>query len=123
MDDKKQVRREFYRNSASYCRVMDVVSAVTFGLFDVDSGGTVGMLSVRWEKLGNELAPQLHAYYDSWHVLVSFPDVLARMGELTGPSCSPEAFCQLLLDCGFIDRAERGVDDHAEPTLAREARP
>ncbi|WP_262413495.1 hypothetical protein [Paraburkholderia sp. UCT2] len=119
MDDNKQVRREFYRNPASYCRVMNVVSAVTFGLFEVDSGGTVGMLSVRWEKLGNELAPQLHAYYDSWHVLASFPDVLARMAGTTGPSCSPEAFCQLLLDCGFINRAERGVDDHAEPTPVR----
>ncbi|HEY2021747.1 hypothetical protein [Paraburkholderia sp.] len=119
MDDKAQLRREFYLNSPSYCRVMNVVSAVTFGLFDVNSGGTVGMLSVRWEKLGNELAPQMHAYYDSWHVLASFPDVLARMAEMTAPSCSPEAFCQLLLDCGFIDRAERGLNDHVEPSLIR----
>jgi hypothetical protein len=119
MNGNKQLRREFYRNPASYCRVMNVESAVTFGLFEVDSGGTVGMLSVRWEKLGNELAPQLHAYYDSWRVLASFADVLARMADMTGPSCSPDAFCQLLVDCGFIKRALRGVDDHAEPTLSR----
>jgi hypothetical protein len=119
MDGKSQLRREFYQNSASYCRVMNVVSAVTFGLFREDSGETAGMLSVRWEKLGNELAPQLHAYYDSWHVLASVPDVLAKMAGTTGPSCSPEAFCQLLLDCGFIDRAERGLHDHTEPTLIR----
>jgi len=118
MDEKNQPRREFYQNSASYCRVMGVVASVTFGLFRGDSGETVGMLSVRWEKLGKELAPQLHAYYDSWHVLASFPDVLARMAETTGPSCSPEAFCQLLLDCGFINRAERGLNDHIEPTPA-----
>ncbi|WP_230412959.1 hypothetical protein [Paraburkholderia antibiotica] len=98
---------------------MDVESAVTFGLFRVDSGETVGMLSVRWEKLGNELAPQLHAYYDSWHVLASFPDVLAKMAGTTGPSCSPEAFCQLLLACGFVDRAERSVDDHVKQALIR----
>ncbi|MCC8391774.1 hypothetical protein LJ656_04165 [Paraburkholderia sp. MMS20-SJTR3] len=119
MDENNQLRREFYRNPASYCRVMNVEAAVTFGLFRVDSGGTVGMLSVRWEKLGNELAPQLHAYYDSWHVLASFPDVLAKMAGMTGPSCSPDAFCQLLLDCGFINRAERGVDGHLEPALVR----
>lgn len=113
MDDNTQVRREFYVNPASYSRVMGVVSAVTFGLYRVEGGGTVGMLAVRWEKLGNEIVPQLHAYYDSWRVLASFADVLARMAEVTGESCSPEAFCQILLECGFIDRGERKASGEA----------
>lgn len=106
MNNDERLRREFYVNPASYCRVMAVVSAVTFGLYRVEGGGTVGMLSVRWEKLGNEVVPQLHAYYDSWRVLASFSDVLARMSEVAGSSCSPEDLCQILLDCGFVNRIE-----------------
>ncbi|SDI56336.1 hypothetical protein [Paraburkholderia phenazinium] len=108
MNSNEQLRREFYTNSPSYCRVMGVVSAVTFGLYRVEGGGTVGLLSVRWENLGNEVVPQLHAYFDSWRVLASFSDVLARMSEVAGAPCSPEAFCQILLDCGFVHHAEPG---------------
>jgi len=106
MNSNEHLRREFYTNTASYCRVMGVVSAVTFGLYRVEGGGTVGMLSVRWEKLGNEVVPQLHAYYDSWRVLASFSDVLARMSEVAEAPCPPDAFCQMLLDCGFVNRVE-----------------
>ncbi len=58
MNNDERLRREFYVNPASYCRVMAVVSAVTFGLYRVEGGGTVGMLSVRWEKLGDEVIPR-----------------------------------------------------------------
>ncbi|WP_341317856.1 hypothetical protein WN982_22250 [Paraburkholderia sp. IMGN_8] len=117
MNGNEHLRREFYMNTASYCRVMGVVSAVTFGLYRVEGGGTVGMLSVRWENLGNEVVPQLHAYYDSWSVLASFSDVLARMSEVAGAPCSPDALCQILLDCGFVNRAERGLADGIQLSL------
>ncbi|MFL9966899.1 hypothetical protein PQR02_39350 [Paraburkholderia sediminicola] len=111
MNNSGCLRREFYVNTASYCRVMGVVSAVTFGLYRVEGGGTVGMLSVCWENLGNDVVPQMHAYYDSWRVLASFSDVLARMSEVTGKPCSPDEFCQILLDCGFVNRVEPGLAD------------
>src|ERR1700743_2814177 len=48
MSNDERLRREFYVNPASYCRVMSVVSAVTFGLYRVEGGGTVGIVSVLW---------------------------------------------------------------------------
>jgi hypothetical protein len=117
MDNIGALRREFYVNPPSYCRVMGVVSAVTFGLYQVESGATVGMLSVRWERLGNEVVPQLHAYYDSWRVLASFSDVLARMSEVAGESCSPDTLCQILLACKFVNRAGGGLTDDVQLSL------
>jgi hypothetical protein len=118
MDNDEHLRREYHVNSESYCRVMGIVAAVTFGLYG-KGGGTVGQLCVFWVKLGHEVTPQLQAYGDSWQVLATFADLLSRMGEVTAQTFSAEDFCQLLQDCGFTHRPAQGEVDEIFPPQIR----
>jgi hypothetical protein len=118
MDNDERLRREYHVNSESYCRVMGIVAAVTFGLYG-KGGGTAGQLCVFWVELGHEVTPQLQAYRDSWHVLATFPDLISRMGEATAQTFSPDAFCQLLQDCGFTHRPAQGEVDEIFPRPTR----
>ena len=89
----------------------DMVDEVMFGFYRPE-GGTSGEMGMRWMNLGEKwemgkkiihAAPQLQCFNDAWHALYQFQDVLAALAELDDIDITPEQFCQLLDQCGFVD--------------------
>jgi len=84
----------------------EIPQAIVFGLFCED-GSTSGTAKIEWEELGTETVPRLFCYDDGWAALISFSDVLEKMGERDDENISPGEFSSILEGCGFEDRTER----------------
>ncbi len=87
---------------ASVCHRPDVVESIMFGHYNPE-GGTTGEMEMRWENLGGNACPRLCVFDDAWAVLATFPDLIARLGELDNQRITAEAFVALLLSLGFKD--------------------
>lgn len=94
-------------NPKPYLRHVD---SVTFGYYSPD-GGTSGEMSVNWYVLEEEDKPPaacLECWDDGWHALSTFKDVLAMLALFADKrAVTPQMFCALLIDCGFIDATPR----------------
>lgn len=86
----------------------DIVDMVSFGLYDPDSCGTYGELSMTWERLGSgRVAARLSAWDDAWHALARFGDVVEALAARRVAPLSPTDFTVMLTKLGFVDRTER----------------
>lgn len=83
-----------------------VVDEVMFGFYALD-GGTTGEMKMNWELLCDKPVPRLCVFDDAWSALYQFNDVLAKLSDVDGENITAEAFCELLLSCGFVDMTER----------------
>lgn len=88
---------------------------VMFGLYCED-GGTNGEAAMHWVDLGTYgLAARLEAFQDSWEMLASMPDLVAKLGELNGKRVTEEQFIETLLELGFED-----ITPYDDPYAAKE---
>lgn len=83
----------------------EFVDEVTFGLFASD-GGTYGEAKMRWYDLGGSQEPAAHleVFQDAWKALMSFDDLLDKLGSLDDKNMTRDEFVALLEECGFTDR-------------------
>ena len=67
-----------------------------------------GEMVMRWYDLGGgDLSPRLEVYVQSAHALATLTDVLAGLAHFSASSdgrMSPQQFCVLLEECGFVDK-------------------
>lgn len=99
------VSRAWYASTALQCE--RYVDEVQFGFYSLD-GGTSGEMGVRWYSLDQRLCPRLECFDDAWHTLAQFKDVIDAMGEVDGANITPDAFCLLLEQRGFVDKTDTG---------------
>lgn len=84
-----------------------VVDQITFGYYTPD-GGTTGEMVMTWYRLGvNEVAPKLEVFNDAWSALATFADLIAALGQRDDQPTTPEQFCDLLREHGFVDLTQR----------------
>lgn len=102
MEKHKGCIRGYYRNSKSYYSSPSDPIDVDFGMFHPE-GGTSGVMTIEWVKLGGELCAKLKVFEDSWGVLTLFTDVIHRMGQVDDQLIQEADFCKILDDCGFKD--------------------
>lgn len=77
---------------------------MSFGLYSLTDGTTIGEMSVQWVRLDERVYPMLRVFDDGWKALGSFDDLLSRMADVSNQAINPGSFCGLLTACGFIDR-------------------
>lgn len=85
------------------------IDSVTMGFYHPD-GGTTGEFEIHWEKLAGRVTPRLEVFDDAWDALHEFRDVIALMAKHDGEDIGPHELCNLLRDCGIIDRTERSPE-------------
>ena len=82
------------------------IDIVTMGFYHPD-GGTTGEFSIHWEPLGDKVTPRLEVFDDAWDALHEFRDVISVLAKRDGEGIGPHALCDLLRECGIVDRTER----------------
>ena len=93
---------------AEHARGNTVIDEVIFGLKRRSGGSVHGEMIASWALVGGKATPQLIAYADSW-VLFTHPPVAAALkslSEITDQEITPDQFCKVLLDAGFVDLTE-----------------
>jgi hypothetical protein len=89
----------------------DVLDDVMFGFYAPEAGSTgTGEMGMRWYEQDGKAVPRLEVYDDGWHALNEFSDVTQRLAALDNQGISPKQFCEILLECGFLDMTERVRD-------------
>lgn len=88
---------------------------VMFGFY-APEGGTTGEMRMLWSDLGGKTVPELRVYDDAWSALAEFGDVLALMAAADcshsdDAHVSGDKFCEMLVQCGFVDMTERVRDE------------
>jgi hypothetical protein len=71
-----------------------------------------GEMAVRWYQF-DEACPRLEVFVQSAYALASLIDVLAGLAHwsASGSHMSPDDFCQLLEECGFVDKTPYRYED------------
>jgi hypothetical protein len=94
------------RYEESNDNIMDVV---TFGLYDVE-GSSIGDVSIEWIKRGEGCITKLSVLGCDISVLSKVYDVVNLMSSYDCDKLTPEEFCELLLENGFIDMTQVSED-------------
>ncbi len=101
------IRGFFQLSRAPYGKVIlenvDYIDKVTFGLYEPIYGGTSGEMSMQWVKLDGKIVPQLTIFSDAWSALATMHDLIDLLGQHDSEDPSPEEFCNLLRQGGFVD--------------------
>jgi hypothetical protein len=84
----------------------DLVDAVNIHTGGADYGPGYEV-TIQWRNIGNEVAPQVRAFDDSWLAFAELADVFAWLATQHDKSPAPEDVCAALLAMGFEDRTER----------------
>lgn len=95
----------------------DVVDEINIGMYHPE-GGTTGEFSIKWEELSGAVVARLNVYDDAWNALGLFGDVLAAMAALDGKVITPEAFCDVLTNCGLADLTARDAPQSVKESRA-----
>ena len=96
------VSRAWYGKRALEADGDGIVDRVQFGFYAPD-GGTSGEMGMYWISICGQAVPQLKCFNDAWHALYQLQDVLAALAELDDVDITPEQFCELLDQGGFVD--------------------
>jgi len=83
----------------------DCIDEVTFGFY-APEGETSGEMAMKWIDLSGEIVPKLVVFSDGWSALSNFHDLIDLLGQHDNEDPTPEEFCNLLLQCGFVDKTE-----------------
>ncbi len=86
------------------------IDEIMFGLYPGDGNeGTSGEMAMKWFDLqeGHPFAPRLEVFDDSWKILASFKDVIAKLAQVDGQNITPKQFAKLLTESGFRDLTKR----------------
>lgn len=83
-----------------------VLDEVLFGFY-APEGGTTGEMRVVWRELGRDIVPELTVFDDAWAALAEFGDLLALMSAADAKHVTGKQFCEMLVQCRFVDMTER----------------
>lgn len=84
----------------------DRLDEVMIGFY-APEGGTSGEFAVRWLDVASKDVPRLEVFADAWETLAHFQDVLTAMAHADSKNIDPLRFCEILRQCGLIDRTQR----------------
>lgn len=77
---------------------------IMLGFYSSDSS-TTGELAVQWIRINGKIEPKIITYGDPWRVLAKFHslfNLVSKHDNIT--PITPDEFCDVLRECGFIDR-------------------
>jgi hypothetical protein len=85
-----------------------VVETISFGFYHPD--GKIGNeLHMEWEDFTAEweqertILPHLECYSDGWIALAQFGDIIKKLAQIYDDKITPQQFCELLENFGFVD--------------------
>lgn len=99
--------RAWYYDACFANRTDNVLDDVYFGLLSNEPGEDAHLDSefiIQWVGYPfSQPTSHLSAFHDTWQHLAAVADVLAAMASLNGANLSPDQFCDILDELGFVD--------------------
>lgn len=94
--------RGFYWTSKSWYSDTIRRRDVPFGMYNEKGNGCLAEMVMEWKELGGRMVPRLCVFSESWSVLASFCDLIARLGH-ADEYITEEEFVSILKGCNFKD--------------------
>ena len=111
MDQNSELQRGFFNLRESwYSRPVmfdkNITDELVLGLYYENGGGYE--MSIVWKDIGmGRSVAQLRAFDDSWKVLASFGDLIAKLAEYDNANINVQEMMEVLKSLGFVDKTNR----------------